>query len=109
MPVDKNTLHIILMCIIEHWRMPQYEEQLSPEDFSTLEQLREKVLDLRDDRTTTELRIYEKNLGVMIRAFKIGFGELTRGGDGGEFHTIVGQEVEQGQEVLRILESYLSS
>jgi len=106
-PVDHEMLHIIYMCIIEHWRMPQYEENLSRNDFDLLKRLREKFLALRENPKTQEVHLSYEDIIALIKAYEIGFGELTRGGD--DFHSIVGYNIERGEEVLKILKSYLSS
>src|SRR3989344_7093599 len=94
-PVDRDTLHIIYSCIIEHWRMPQYEEKISAEDFALLEELRAKILQLRDERDVKEIMLSERELDVIIRAYEIGLGELVKDGD--EFPTIVGHDTERGK------------
>jgi len=106
-PVDHDILNIIYNCIIEHWRMPQYEEELSQETFKLLQELRERILGLRGNPKTEEIKLSRSELDVIVKAYEIGFRELIR--DGGDFHPIVGHETKRGEEVLEILKSYQSA
>ena len=101
-PADFDTLHIILFCIIEHWRMPQYEERLSKDEFETLKSLRESVLSMRDNPTAEELLVSKGELLILIKAYEIGFAELK---DADDFHTLVGQDETQGENVLQMLKT----
>jgi hypothetical protein len=104
-PIDPDILNIIHNCIVEHWRMLQFKEELSSDEFSVLETLREKILKLRDNSHAKEVRFSLNELEILTKAYEIGFTELTRDGD--DFHPIVGHDIERGREVLNLLKSYL--
>ncbi len=84
------------MCIIEHWSIPQFEEQLSTSEYTLLKELRERLLNLRDGQMgCTFLTLTREELSVLIKAVPIGLEEL----DAIVFHTIVGAFYEYGQEL----------
>lgn len=104
-PVNSDSLNIIYNCIIEHWPMPQYAKEMSVEDFKILESLRRKISKLRDDSRAKELRLEKRSLQIIIKAYEIGFEELTKNGD--DFHPIIGEDIKRGEEVLNTLKSYV--
>ncbi len=103
-PTNFNMLSTIFCCIIEHWRIPEYEEKLSEKEFEILKRLRECIFLLRDDPKTKVLLVTHEELCVVIKAYEIGFKELK---DAGDFEAIVGLDEAEGSRVLRELMSFL--
>ncbi len=106
-PVDATILNVILMCIIEHWPMPQYKRELTKEEFAMLEKLRSEIFTLRDSADPSVLEVAKQELDVIIKAFEIGFKELVGAED---FRIIVGKNVAFGEEIfLKLKETQSSS
>jgi len=102
--LDQTTAHIIHMCIIEHWTVPRYQEELTRDEFTLLQDLREKFRALKNSRDHLSLTLEKKELSVLIKAYSIGLEEI----DSVEFSTIVGSPYEQGKEVLGVLQETVS-
>jgi hypothetical protein len=109
--LNEREVHTIYMSIIEHWRMPQYEQELSNDEFSSLQIIRSDFEEIHNGSgMTDEIKQYpfefdKGEISTLIKAMKIGMREL----DPTEFPTIVGEPWEYGIELVSKLEMFSQS
>lgn len=99
--VNKRVVHVLYMCIIEHWSTNSFKQEFSSIEYGILETLRKKLLGLRDSPAIHALTMGDKELDVLTRAIPIGLEEL----DPIEFPTLVGEPYSFGQEVYSVLKN----